>query len=94
MNIYYSRKIHLNIKLFWKNILSLLLAMLIPFTFGAVYELLIPHNSLLIYMVCIVVYSFIYCASVYIFGMIDSEKQMVKAPIQKILKKARGDYGL
>ncbi len=94
MNIYYSRKMHLNIKLFWKNILSLLLAMFIPFTFGVAYELFIRDNNLLVYIVCLVIYAVIYCVSIYNFGMIDSEKQMIKTPIQKILKKTRGERSL
>ena len=86
MNIYYNRKINLNIRVFWVNILKLILAMLIPLAFGIVYKHYIGYRGFVPYCICISVYALLYLVFMYFFGMNEHEKQMINKPIKARIK--------
>ena len=89
MNIYYHRQCGINIIAFWKNILRMSVGFLIPFSLGCIMTHFIPDHSLLWLMVGIMAYTLIYCAAVWSFSMNDSEKALIRRPLQRILSLKR-----
>lgn len=88
MNIYYQKKCFINIKLFWKNILSMSKFLIIPIIFGIIYFNLFSF-SIRSFVVGIIAYSIIYVASYILFGMNNYEKNLYLSIIKAVKK---GDY--
>lgn len=89
MNVYYAVKIHLDVKLFWKNILKIVVSMIIPVIYGTVCMNFINLQSLTAYVGAIVLYTLIYCLSLYTIGMNNNEKRFVTEVVKKVFKGAR-----
>lgn len=87
MNIYYQKKLKINIILFWKNIARMSLALIVPIVFGIALILFIDITSVLSLLVAIVAYALVYFASMWFIGLNDYEKGLILKPIKKILKK-------
>ncbi len=88
MNIYYNRKCNIDIPFFWNNILHLSLGMIPPICFGMAIISFININSIIIFVACIIAYSAVYCLSMWLFGMNDYEKELIKTPIKKIIHRS------
>ena len=84
MNIYYHKKIGLNIIKFWKSILRASLGLILPAACGTLLMLFIKFNNFWIYLLYIAGYTLIYLISIYIFGMNKEEKEFVKNVIKKV----------
>lgn len=89
MNIYYQRGLGMDMIAFWKSILSLSKGMVIPMLLGICIMKLITFRNIGIYFLMIVLYSGIYCTSMWIFGMNKEEKELLAKPLRKIGNKAR-----
>jgi len=85
MNIYYHKKIGINIIKFWKSILRASIGFIIPVVAGVLIMKFIYFNNILIYLIFLAFYSILYLVSIYLFGMNQEEKMFIK----KILKKVR-----
>ncbi|MCR5021831.1 oligosaccharide flippase family protein [Ruminococcus sp.] len=84
MNIYYNRHCNIDIPLFWRNILRQSLGLIIPICTGIMMIMYIEIKSVFIFGVCVLAYTAIYCISMWLFGMNDYEKDLVRKPINKI----------
>ena len=82
INIYYHKRMGINIITFWKKVLVMLPSMLPAFVFGAV-AFSWEYSSLLTFLCTGVVYVAIFAAGMWLFGMNSEEKQMVKNMIKK-----------
>lgn len=87
MNIYYQKKCNLNIILFWKNILRLSLGMVIPIIVGIIINYLIDFSSYITLITGVLIYTVIYCASMWFIGINKYEKQLVLSPIKKLARR-------
>lgn len=87
MNIYYNRKCNIDIPFFWKNILQQSLGLIIPLFVGIAIVTFIEINSLLMFEICVIAYTVIYCLSMWIFGMNDYEKDLIKKPLCKLFRR-------
>lgn len=87
MNIYYQKKLKINIILFWKNIARMSIALIIPIVFGIALVLLVDITSVWGLLVAIIAYALVYCASMWFIGLNDYEKGLILKPIKKIFKK-------
>lgn len=87
MNWYYHNRIGLDMVFFWKGILKFVPALLIPVLVGVFSMNFCNIKSLLQIIIFALVYTVIYCLSMYFLGMNEEEKQMVKSPIKKILRR-------
>lgn len=86
MDIYYHKKLKINIILFWKNIASVSIAFIIPAIFGvAVYNL--NYNNILHFALCIVVYTTLYLSSIYFVGMNRIEKSYINRKLRQVISK-------
>ena len=86
MNIYYHKALGIDILYFWKQILIILPALIAPAGFGLLYMFLIPKESLLLYLICGIVFLVIYALSLWKFGMNAYEKNLILGPLKRLLR--------
>lgn len=87
MNWYYHNKLGINIAEFWKNIFSFIPALILPCIVGICIMKFYEIKNFAMLAAAIVMYTAVYCLSMYILGMNESEKHMITAPIRKIAKR-------
>lgn len=87
MNVYYKKVINLDITLFWKNILALSKGLIIPGFVGVYLCRYVVFNSLMQYALLVVIYTTVYCCSMWWFGMNSSEKALVLRPLMILRSK-------
>lgn len=86
MNIYYSKKIGLDITGYWKNIFAITISMVIPSMFGVIYNVFVKmYSGIWELLLGIVLYTIIYCIAVWYFGMNDYEKQLLIKSTSKVI---------
>lgn len=83
MNIYYHKKVGLNIKYFWKEIFKFTKGLIIPIIFGIIMKHFIEIRNIFMFIGLGVVYSSIFILSVWFLGMNDYERILFKGPINK-----------
>lgn len=89
MNIYYHKKIGLNIILFWKSIIKILPSLVIPIICGVLIMKYIEYHSIWEYGLYIICYSIIYILSIIFIGFNKEEKSILKSFFAKIRKKEK-----
>lgn len=87
MNIYYHKKLGLNMIRFWKNIFKILPAEIIPVLFGIFILKAVKIDALSEFLIFGVLYVLVFCASVWLFAMNSFEKKLIKEPIGRVFKK-------
>ena len=90
LNIYYHKKVGINMIEFWKNILRMSIPIVFVVLFGIGLNMLIVSDSILILAVKIVLYTAVYGLLMWFFGMNTYEKDLIRKPVNKILSKVRG----
>ena len=88
LNIYYHVKVGINMIEFWKNILKMSIPMIIVFIIGIGINKMVPDKSIIVYGGKIIAYTIVYCISVYLFAMNNYEKDLIRKPINKLLKRS------
>ena len=83
MNIFYYKKIKIDIPLFWKNIFKMSIPMLIAILIAIILKQVWTINSSLILIIQIVIYTIIYGILVWKKSMNEEEKNMVKRIIKR-----------
>lgn len=86
MNIYYHRKIGIDILYFWKNITKLSMPMLFALILGFSVNILIPSNTPLFILIKVVVFTIIYPIIMWFLGMNDNEKDIFISMFRRIVK--------
>lgn len=84
INIYYHVRCNINIGYFWKNIARLSLGLIIPAVCGIFIPRILNLYSIWQFFIGIVVYTVIYCLSMWFLGMNEYEKGLIKKIMQKI----------
>jgi len=87
MNWYYQKKVALDMKYFWTQILKLLPAFIPPVIVGTLLYLFVGFNRPVLFLLCGGIYFVIFCISMWFFGMNAYEKNLVKKPVMTILKR-------
>lgn len=88
MNWFYHRRLGLEIPRFWINIFKLLPGLILPVAFGVVCAKIIVIDNAVKFLVCGFVYVAIYGASMWIFAMNESERELISKPIRKMFKRS------
>lgn len=81
MNVYYHMKMKINMLYFWKNILAIFPALIIPIISGILLSF-VEIDSILSLAGSVITFSFIYVTSIFAFGLNQEEQSAVK----KVLK--------
>lgn len=87
LNIYYHKKVGINMIEFWKNIIRMTIPMIFAVVFGIILNIFLVSDNILILALKIIIYTVIYCILVWFFGMNQYEKNLIRKPLYKILKK-------
>ncbi len=90
LNIYYHKKVGINMIEFWKNILRMSIPIIFVVLFGIGLNVFIVSDSILLLIVKIILYSVVYGIMMWFFGMNTYEKDLIRKPVNKILAKVRG----
>ncbi len=87
MNIYYHKKLGLNMIRFWKSILSILPSEIIPVLFGIFILKVVKVDTLPKFLLFGVLYVLVFSASVWFLSMNNSERSLIKEPATRIFKR-------
>lgn len=86
MNIYYQKRVGLNIFKFWKQTLLITRSLIIPVIFGIIVTMYLNFDNNIIYIICGLVYILVFIFSMWNFGMNDQEKHYFSNPLKKFIK--------
>lgn len=87
LNVYYRKKVGINMIKFWKNILKMSIPVVISVLIGIILNKIIISNAIIQLVLKILLYTTIYCLLIWNFAMNKYEKDLIKKPINKILSK-------
>lgn len=87
MNIFYAKRVHIDIKQYWKNLFRIVLAALPLLIAGFVVKKLIPINTWLTFAVYVALFVAVYCVIYYLLIANDYEKDLIKGIKNKIFGK-------
>lgn len=87
INIYYHKKVKINVFRFWRTILRVSLGFLIPLAAGTVYCTTVDLSKPVWFVLGIAGYSVIYGASIWLLSMNAEEKQLLTGFCRKISKR-------
>jgi len=87
MNWYYHTKVGLDMKYFWKNILSFIPSLLLPIIIGIVINYYIDLYSVISLLSCGIIYIIVFCVSMWFTGMNQYEKDLLGKPFRRLLSK-------
>lgn len=87
MNWYYHYRIGLDMVIFWKNIFSLVPAMIVPLVFGVCIRVLIHPVSIMQVTVAGVAYGIVFGIFMFKFGMNEYEKGIVTGVLSRLRNK-------
>ena len=90
MNIYYQKRCNIDVIYFWKEILRLSKGLILPAVAGILIIKFVDLNSVLVFWGCIVGYSALYVASMWLLGINEYEKELIRKPIRKIILRKHG----
>lgn len=91
MNIYYYKKVNLNIIKFWKEILKLTIPIILSFVLGTFVNKIYSDYTILCFMGKIIFYGVVYILIVWYLGMNNYEKNLILNPLRKIFFKSIKD---
>ena len=89
LNIFYYKKVHIDIPEFWKEILKMSIPAAIVFAIGMGIKNIIPINTRIMLVAEIIVYTILYVIGMYNFGMNNYEKDLFSKPVKKIIEKVK-----
>ena len=89
MNIYYYKKIHIDIPKFWKEISKMSIPIVITFIIGLGLNRFIVAENYIILLLKIVIYTLIYAVFVWRFAMNNYEKELFTKPLKQLKNKIK-----
>lgn len=89
MNWYYKNKIGLDIGFFWREIFKLVPALLPGAVLALMMRLFVTIPSFSVFILWGIVFVAVYVISVWLLGFNSNEKQMVSAPLKRLLLRKR-----
>lgn len=84
MNIYYHKKIGLDMVYFWRQIASFIPALIIPAVVGVFLHYLWGMEHFGGFLVAGIIYLAVFCLSMWKLGMNETEKEMIAGPLKRI----------
>lgn len=87
MNVYYYKKVGINIPLFWKNIGSMTIVPGVMLLIGLILKKWIIFDNWIIFFSGILLYTVLYCLLMYLLILNDYEKDILRKPIVNIVQK-------
>lgn len=88
INIYYAKVIHLDIGIFWNNIIRMSIVPIIMIIIGFYIKPLIGIETIPKFLIGVIIYTLLYLIIMIRFGMNQYERDIFLKPISKIYRKA------
>ena len=92
MNVFYHKKIGINIIEFWRNIIKMFIPIIICIIFSIVIKYFVPINSVPLLILQILIYIVLYCIFVWKWSMNSYERELILIPIRKLKKYKQGGF--
>ncbi len=89
LNIYYHKKVGINMFEFWKNILKMSIPVMIAVILGIIINKVIVSSSIIVLLLKIIIYTILYSILMWKFGMNQYEKGLILRPLEKVRAKIR-----
>ena len=86
MNIYYYKVTGLDIPLFWKNILKMAIVPAVMLAVGMLLNHYITIDNWFTFLAGVMLFTAVYAVLMYLFAMNDYERDIIRKPLQKILR--------
>ena len=87
MNWYYHRKIGIDIIYFWRKIIAVIPALIIPCMVGVGMKAFFKEYTVMTMLLGIIVYCLTYGFSMYLFGMNQEERKILTDILNKVIKR-------
>lgn len=87
MNIFYHKKIRLDMCYFWKEIFKFIPALIIPIIVGTIIMKFMYFDNIIKYLLCMCLYVLVYIGSMWLFGMNAFEKNLICVPLKRMTGK-------
>ena len=84
MNVFYQKKVGINIIEFWKNIFKMSIPMALCVCIALIIKYFMPINSVGFLIIQILIYVLIYAIFVWKWSMNEYERQLILKPIKKL----------
>lgn len=85
MNIYYQKKVKLNIIEFWKSIAKIIPSCIPALLLGVLIIKFYVIDNIAKFLSFVLLYTFVYIVSIWCFGLNNFEKDLIRKPARKIL---------
>lgn len=79
MNIFYARRVHIDIKQYWKNLFGFVITVAPLAIAAVVLKRFVPINSWLVFIAYVLVFTLCYCLLYYLLIANDYEKDLIKS---------------
>lgn len=89
MNIYYYKRVGLDIPAFWLSIFKILPGYIVPVAVGLAANYFIPSDGWLTFFCKVILIMAAFVISVWIFSMNEYEKELVKKPVRSVIRKVK-----
>lgn len=89
MNIYMHKRCNIDIVVFWKNILRMLIGWIPAVLTGVFINKLLDLTNIWMFMMGVGIYTLIYCASMWFISMNEFEKLQILNPVKMVLRKLK-----
>ncbi len=89
MNIYYHKKCNVDIISFWKQIVRMMAGLIIPVAFALVLRHFMDMNNIINMVIGIVLYTLVYCVSMWFIAMNRYEKNLITQPVMKVTRRLK-----
>lgn len=89
MNWYYHNRVGLDMKYFWNQILMFIPAFIAPTIAGVLIVKFVDLYHPIPFLICGIIYVIVFCISMWLFGMNQYEKDLIRKPIMKFLDKIK-----
>ena len=84
LNIYYHKKVKLNMISFWKQIFKMSIPVFISFIIGIIFRSIWTTESMVVFGTQIIIYVIIYGSFMWLLGLTQEEKMKLMTPLKKI----------
>ena len=83
MNMFYHKVLHIDMKYFWKEIARTWRGFLIPTMLAVVIMRCVVFTNIIIFLICIFIFTVVYCVSILIFSCNEEEKSLISGMIKR-----------
>lgn len=93
MNWYYHRRVGIDMKYYWKRIISFIPSLLLPVIIGALIYLNVDLYNIKLFLLYGTIYVIIFSVSMWLLGMNEYERDLIRKPMLTVLKKLKLSQG-